>query len=131
MKKQTVAAGLSAAGAAPGGAAARRRGLCARVLRNLFGAVPVEFLLQMEGLTTATVGDLSTDDQRDIVRSFGDIVLVSWNLADEKGNDIPADADGVLSLDSEVFNAVIDAWKDYLVGDKNLDSAQPEQPASV
>ena len=36
--------------------------------------VPVEFLLQMEGLTTATVGNLSTDDQRDIVRSFGDIV---------------------------------------------------------
>ena len=93
--------------------------------------VPVEFLLQMEGLTSATVGDLSPDDQRDIVRSFGDIVLVSWNLADEEGNDIPADADGVLSLDSEVFNAVIDAWKDHLVGDKNLDSAQPEQPASV
>ena len=93
--------------------------------------VPVEFLLQMEGLTTATVGDLSTEDQRDIVRSFGDIVLVSWNLADEEGNDIPADADGVLSLDSEVFNAVVDAWKDHLIGGKNLDSAQPEQPASV
>ena len=56
---------------------------------------------------------------------------MSWNLADEEGNDIPADADGVLTLDSEVFNAVIDAWKDYLVGGKNLDSAQPEQPASV
>lgn len=37
-------------------------------------------------------------------------VLVEWNLEDD-GGPVPLTADGIRSIDFDVFNAIIDAWR--------------------
>jgi len=70
-------------------------------------------------------------EQEKMIRQFGDDVLVSWNFTNEAGDDLPPTADGVVALDTDVFNAIVSAWTDSLGGDKNLDLQPSEQEASV
>jgi hypothetical protein len=42
--------------------------------------------------------------------------LIDWNIDDEDGRPVPADADGVLALDPESFTALIEEWLDAVAG---------------
>lgn len=86
---------------------------------------PMSMLFQIMGIDSA--GAL---EQERLIRQFGDDILISWNFTNEAGDDLPADGDGVVSLDTDVFNAIVSAWTDSLGGDKNLDSQQ-KQPETL
>lgn len=75
--------------------------------------------------------DANLKEQESLIRKFGDEVLVSWNFAGEDGKDIPATGDGVVSLDTELFNVIVNAWTDSLGGDRNLEQQPSEQETSV
>lgn len=42
--------------------------------------------------------------------------LIDWNVDDEDGHPVAADADGVLALDPESFTALIEEWLDAVAG---------------
>ena len=45
--------------------------------------------------------------------SFGDLVLVSWNLETEEG-EIQPTGEGMLSLDADLSGAILTAWSDEI-----------------
>lgn len=55
-------------------------------------------------------GDANASDLKDAFIMFGDKILEGWNLEDEEGNPVPADADGFLTLPPSVCTAVLGAW---------------------
>ena len=54
--------------------------------------------------------DSSPDDLRSAFSMFGDEILASWNLEDEDGRVLPADAEGFLSLPPGLATKVLGAW---------------------
>jgi hypothetical protein len=89
-------------------------------------SAPMSFLFQISGMDESGM-----KEQEALVRRFGDDLIVSWNLVDEDGNDIPANGDGAASLPSDIFNAIVTAWTQAIAGDSNLESQPSEQKASV
>jgi hypothetical protein len=55
-------------------------------------------------------GDANASDLKDAFIMFGDRILEAWNLEDEDGNPVTADADGFLTLPPSVCTAVLGAW---------------------
>ena len=55
-------------------------------------------------------GDANASDLKDAFIMFGDKILEAWNLEDEDGNPVTADADGFLTLPPSVCTAVLGAW---------------------
>lgn len=87
---------------------------------------PMSMLFQIMGMDSAGL-----QEQEKLIRQFGDDILISWNFTNEAGDDLPADGDGVVTLDTDVFNAIVNAWTDSLGGGKNLDSQQKQPETSV
>lgn len=54
-----------------------------------------------------------------VIDKFGD-ALVSWNLEDEEGNLIPANADGLGSLEFSFVKILLDAWMEAVASVPNL-----------
>ena len=77
----------------------------------------------------------SGKEQESLIREFGEKVLVSWNLQEEIKEDvfvdIPADGDGVFSLDDDVYFEVMRAWGDRFKGSRNLEQPPSEPDTSV
>lgn len=87
---------------------------------------PMSMLFQIMGMDSAGL-----QEQEKLIRQFGDDILISWNFTNEAGDDLPADGGGVVTLDTDVFNAIVNAWTDSLGGGKNLDSQQKQPETSV
>lgn len=47
-------------------------------------------------------------------RRFGDEIITSWNLEDDAGNAIPADADGLLAQPPAFANALLAKWMEAM-----------------
>ena len=58
----------------------------------------------------AGAADSSPDDLRAAFSMFGDEILSSWNLENEDGTVLPADASGFLSLPPALATKVLGAW---------------------
>ena len=54
--------------------------------------------------------DSNADDLRSAFQMFGDEILSSWNLEDEDGSKLPADASGFLSLPPSLATKILGAW---------------------
>jgi hypothetical protein len=52
------------------------------------------------------------EDLRDAFRMFGDQILDTWNLQDEDGTVLPADAEGFLCLPPALGTAILGAWSE-------------------
>lgn len=85
-------------------------------------STPISFAVKILAMDEA-----SAADQEALIREFGDDVLVSWNFTDEDGVDIPASGDGMVSIDAEAFNALMEAWTKRNVTAENLEQ-QPSEP---
>lgn len=94
---------------------------------EVVSSTPISFALKILSMDTA-----SADEQEALIREFGDRVLISWNFVDdETGDDIPATGEGVLSLDSETFNAVMEVWTGRVTVDSNLEQPPDGPDTSV
>tara|TARA_R100000049_G_C1904112_1_gene53281 strand:- start:382 stop:753 length:372 start_codon:yes stop_codon:yes gene_type:complete len=60
--------------------------------------------------TLAGGADADPDGLRAAFRMFGDEILETWNLQDEDGTELTADADGFLSLPPALGTAILGAW---------------------
>jgi hypothetical protein len=58
----------------------------------------------------ASQSDNNPEDLRAAFSMFGDEILFSWNLQDEDGTVLPADAEGFLSLPPALATKVLGAW---------------------
>ena len=68
----------------------------------------------------ATMIAITMGDNEDIaapMMSFGDLVLVSWNLETDEG-EVEANGDGMLSLDADLSGAILSAWSDEVANPK-------------
>jgi len=75
---------------------------------------PADLLIRMEGFEQAP-----TAEKRDLMREFGDAVLVEWDMH-VKGQPIPATGDGMLRLPMRVVAAVMKQWTDAVAGEGPL-----------
>ena len=57
----------------------------------------------------ATVAEDSTNGLKD-AEHFGDTALISWNLEDDDGNPIPANAEGMATIPVELVNLIVGNW---------------------
>ena len=60
--------------------------------------------------TLAGGADSDPDGLRAAFRMFGDEILETWNLHDEDGTELTADADGFLTLPPALGTAILGAW---------------------
>ena len=60
--------------------------------------------------TLAGGADSDPEGLRAAFRMFGDEILETWNLHDEDGTELTADADGFLSLPPALGTAILGAW---------------------
>jgi len=60
--------------------------------------------------TLAGGADADPDGLRAAFRMFGDEILETWNLHDEDGTELTADADGFLTLPPALGTAILGAW---------------------
>jgi len=49
-------------------------------------------------------------------RRFGDEVLTEWNLKEDSGEEIPATADGFMSMPPALCLAMVKAWSEAMTG---------------
>jgi len=70
--------------------------------------IDLKMFLDLQSLAGAS--DSDPDDLRAAFSMFGDEILASWNLEDEDGRVLPADADGFLSLPPALATKVLGAW---------------------
>ena len=69
-------------------------------------SVPFKTLIWMQGITTE-------GDQAKIIdtyKMFADDFLIEWNIQDEDGEPYPATADGIMLVDSDLVNAIVEKW---------------------
>jgi hypothetical protein len=85
-------------------------------------SAPMSFLFQL-----VNMDGVGVKEQEELVRRFGNEIVVSWNFVDENDEDVPANGDGAVGLTSDLFSAIVSAWTESVGGDKNLDS-QPSEP---
>ena len=57
----------------------------------------------------ATVAEGSTNGLK-VAELFGETALISWNLEDDDGNPIPANADGMATIPVELVNLIVGNW---------------------
>lgn len=69
----------------------------------------LDFVLSIEGMD----GE-SSERKRALMLSFGDSVLVDWNVEDEDGP-VPANGEGFLAQDMDFAVALMRAWSDAMV----------------
>lgn len=50
------------------------------------------------------------DDQENMARLFGDLVLMTWNLEDVDGNPLPATGEGMMDIPLPLTNLVLQHW---------------------
>lgn len=81
------------------------------------GKVPASMVLDFMAFAdrkTGNLSDLTQGEQETVtglLRTFGDTLLLEWDLIDESGAPIPATADGLLkNLDLEECLYLIGAW---------------------
>jgi hypothetical protein len=60
--------------------------------------------------TLAGAGDANPSDLRAAFSMFGDEILHSWNMTDEDGTVLPADASGFLSLPPALATKILGSW---------------------
>jgi hypothetical protein len=70
--------------------------------------VDLRTFLDLQSLAGAS--ESNADDLRAAFQMFGDEILSSWNLEDEDGRVLPADATGFLSLPPTLATKVLGAW---------------------
>jgi hypothetical protein len=56
------------------------------------------------------------EDQERMARLFGETVLMDWNLEDDEGRPMPADADGMLAIPLDLANLVVQHWVEEVAG---------------
>ena len=86
-------------------------------------------------LSVASLDEYPVARQRELVRQFGDAILVSWNVEDRQGQPVPADGEGYLAQENDLCMAVMSAWTEAMTtpsaplgqGSSNGPSS-PEQP---
>ena len=70
--------------------------------------VNLETFLNLQTLANSTENE--PENLRQAFRMFGDQILTSWNLQDEDGANLPADAEGFLALPPHLGTAILGAW---------------------
>ena len=76
--------------------------------------VPLGLFLEIQTMAEA-------NQSKDVLEKFGNEILLSWNLQEE-GNDVPANAEGIMQLPLELSTLLIEKWTEVV--------AQPEAPLS-
>jgi hypothetical protein len=93
---------------------------------EVVSSTPISFAVKILGMDENTAGE-----QEALIREFGDHVLISWNFVNENDEDIPANGDGMVSIDADTFNALMQAWTQRNVTGENLDEPSTEADTSV
>jgi len=76
--------------------------------------VPLGLFLEIQTMAEA-------NQSKDVLEKFGNEILLSWNLQEE-GNDVPANAEGIMQLPLELSTLLIEKWTEVV--------AKPEDPLS-
>jgi len=50
------------------------------------------------------------EDYGEMAQRFGDVMLVSWNLENDDGSPISADADGMMAIPVEFATMIVNEW---------------------
>ena len=64
---------------------------------------------------TSNRGDSSDESMEEVIALMAKS-LVSWNLEDEKGKPVPANAKGIDDQELELLLAIMEAWMDAMIG---------------
>lgn len=64
---------------------------------------------------TSNKGDSSDESMEEVIALMAKS-LVSWNLEDEKGKPVPANAKGIDDQELELLMAIMEAWMDAMIG---------------
>ena len=72
--------------------------------------VDLRMFLELQVLVGS--GDANASDLRDAFTMFGDQILESWNLEDEDGTPLSADAVGFLTLPPSLSTVILTAWSE-------------------
>lgn len=75
------------------------------------GLTTGEYLQLVSLSAPATEGDGQTDGMIQLLSKH----LVSWNMVDEDGKDVPTDFDGIKSNDLSMNMAIVNAWTSAMV----------------
>ena len=70
-----------------------------------------------------TMTDAGVERQRELIREFGDLCLVSWNIEDRRGVPVPANGAGLVAQDMAFVQALLEAWIEVMT--------QPSAPLPV
>lgn len=71
-----------------------------------------------------------------LYRLFAEQVLISWNLIDDEGNDVPATPEKVLDQPNGFVDAIVQKWMEYLTTvpkdskDKSIDGSTSPVPTT-
>jgi len=77
------------------------------------GSLPLGRVLEFQAATRRN----EPEEMRDLLRDFGNEVLVAWNAAAESGEDFPATGDGLLALpDSALALNIVTRWGEAIQG---------------
>jgi hypothetical protein len=89
----------------------------------------LDFLLSVSGL-----GEYTADRQRELVRQFGDTILISWNVEDRHGQPVPADGEGYLAQENDLCMSVMGAWREAMttpsapLGQESINGLGSQEP---
>lgn len=73
---------------------------------------PLSLLFEMQRLAR-----IATEEEAErILRTFGDALLIDWNVEDDEGQPIPATGDGLLSLPFSLARLMIAKWTEAATG---------------
>jgi hypothetical protein len=72
---------------------------------SLYLDAPMALLFEFQRL-----GEATGQEAESIMRKFGDLVLIDWNLEDDNGQAIPATGEGMLTQPFPFAVALIEAW---------------------
>ena len=95
------------------------RKTCVLVLTGDYEGAEARCRLDVGMKTYFIIAGIDTDDKAQIIaacRLFGDEILIEWNLKEDGGEDIPATADGFMSLPPDLCLAMIQAWSAAMTG---------------
>ena len=74
--------------------------------------VSVAVYLEMQNMTATE----NAMEMKTALKKFGDDILIEWNLQDEDGSEVEANADGFMTLPPKIAVDIMKSWSDACGG---------------
>ena len=58
--------------------------------------------------------DSTPEETAEIFKTFGEVIIIEWNILDEDHSPVPATGEGFLELPPAICTAIIEAWSSQI-----------------